>query len=221
MARDNKHRMPRDAEDQEEMTVVILRFKGGGDTLRKGFDTVSQALAALGPTPSQHRIPPQRMAELTPADGTKIASPESADDFEDDREFEAAETVKGEAPREKGQRRYSTPTFLTDLNLNPEGQPPWKEYANGKNPQTLNDKYLVAAAWLTKHGGQEVFTNDHLFTCFRSMRWEEQKDFAQPVRRMKHQSSYFDSPARGQWKLTGHGLETAEAVTRSAAEQLT
>jgi hypothetical protein len=36
-------------EEQEGMTVVILRFKGGGDTLRKGFDTVSQALAALGP----------------------------------------------------------------------------------------------------------------------------------------------------------------------------
>jgi hypothetical protein len=37
--------------EQEEMTVVILKFKGGCDTLRKGFDTVSQALAALGPQP--------------------------------------------------------------------------------------------------------------------------------------------------------------------------
>src|SRR5690348_9741506 len=48
MARDKNKAFP-GPEEQEEMTVVILRFKGGGETLRKGFDTVSQALAALGP----------------------------------------------------------------------------------------------------------------------------------------------------------------------------
>jgi hypothetical protein len=43
MARDAKKPPPL-KDEQEEMTVVILKFSGSGETLRKGFDTVSQAL---------------------------------------------------------------------------------------------------------------------------------------------------------------------------------
>ncbi len=68
MARDGKNRITQVNGEQEEMTVVILRFKGGGETLQKGFDTVSQALAALGPPAvSQRRLPPLGHTPAAPA----------------------------------------------------------------------------------------------------------------------------------------------------------
>ena len=45
MARE-KSKSFRPVDEQEEMTVVILRFKGGGDQLRKGFDTAQVRRAA-------------------------------------------------------------------------------------------------------------------------------------------------------------------------------
>src|SRR5947209_5274119 len=73
MARDNCNKSARGADDpqeQEEMTVVILRFKGSGHSLQKGFDAVSQAAAALGPSQPQtvQRVYTQRPpAQIQPA----------------------------------------------------------------------------------------------------------------------------------------------------------
>ena len=71
-----------------------------------------------------------------------------------------------------GRRTPRKPQFLSDFKMSPDGQKPWKEYASEKNPQTVEDKYLVAAGWLTLHGGAESFRIDHLFTCFRGMEWD-------------------------------------------------
>src|SRR5216684_924118 len=185
MARESRNKWSRAAEEQEEMTVVILRFKGGGETLRKGFDTVTEALAALGPAPRQRKLLSERGDGLSPSD-TDEGLEDSAQD--PDREFTEGHDGGADSarPRQRGgAREYSAPKFLSDLNLRPDGQTGWNEYAASKDPQTVNDKYLVASAWLTKHGGCENFTTDHLFTCFRAMEWEEQKDFLQPVRVMK------------------------------------
>lgn len=32
---------------QEEMTVVVVKFKGGPESMQKGFDAVNNAIAAL------------------------------------------------------------------------------------------------------------------------------------------------------------------------------
>ena len=62
MARERKpERGPDESRAQEEMTVVVLKFKGGSQSLQKGFDAVSQAISALGPgTQSNHRVAAQR-----------------------------------------------------------------------------------------------------------------------------------------------------------------
>jgi len=46
MATDTKPKRRR-AEPQQEMTVVILRLKGGKDTLERGFETIARALGNL------------------------------------------------------------------------------------------------------------------------------------------------------------------------------
>jgi hypothetical protein len=206
-------------EEQEEMTVVILRFKGGGDTLRKGFDTVSQALAALGPAvpaPTVQRLRPPRAEVEVFRNGDKSTGNATADDPEDGS-IEGENGNSADPRQPGGPRKYYTPKFLADLKLSPEGQTPWKEYAATKNPGIETDRYLVAAGWLTEHGGNEKFRIDHVFTCFRAMDWKMQKDPSQPIRQLKKNKSYFDSLARGLWKLTDIGLEYAKSLPKAAA----
>jgi hypothetical protein len=207
MARDSKPKTIK-TDEHEEMTVVILRFKGGGETLRKGFATVSDALAALGP-PTQNR-------KLLRADGSpesqshEIVDPPDSDD-------DAADGNEDVEPdfRQSTVREYSTPEFLADFQLSPLGKTPWKEYATAKNPQNLNDKYLASAVWLTEHADLETFTRNHVFTCFRAMGWDELRDFTQPMRSMKSKNSYFTNPKRREWKLTTLGSDEAKNLPRS------
>jgi hypothetical protein len=101
--------------------------------------------------------------------------------------------------------------------LEPEGKTPWRDYVNEKNPGDVEaDRYLVGAAWLAEHGGFEKFTVNHLFTCFRAMGWDMQKDPSQPLRTMKMKKSFFDTAGRGAWKLTEIGLHEAKSLPRQA-----
>jgi hypothetical protein len=225
MARDGKNRMPQGSEEQEEMTVVILRFKGAGESLQKGFDTVGQALAMLG----QPAIHQRRLAALAPAPAgtarnheqnaadSNGGKPVGAEDVE--AEFEDAVVESSEDSAQRGGsagRKYTKPKFDSKLKLD-AGAVTFKDYCGQKKPETDNDKYIIAAAWLTKYGDHPVFTAGQIFTCFRAMTWDEQKDFMQPVRLMMKNKSYFEKAGRFDWKLTQVGLEAAEAVTPKTA----
>jgi hypothetical protein len=49
MAKNARGSVPQAGQDaQEEMTVFVLRLKGGGETMRKGFEAINNAVAALG-----------------------------------------------------------------------------------------------------------------------------------------------------------------------------
>ena len=157
---------------QEEMTVVVFKFKGGAESMQKGFDAVNNAIAALSPAPANnHRVVVQR----TPA---AIAAPQNGDVLdsqveglgEEGGQIEEDVAAPAEAPGPAGKpkktwepKKYA---FLSDFSLAPAGQPPLKEFCNPKNPQTKNDKYLVVSLWIMKHGGVDSFTDNHIFTAF-------------------------------------------------------
>ncbi len=96
-----------------------------------------------------------------------------------------------------------------DLNLS---DAPWKQYAEERKPDSDNKCYLVAALWLTENASLPEFTARHVFTLFRAMKWNEQSDFVQPIRKMKQKNSYFTNPSAKTWKLTGPGRDAARAV---------
>jgi hypothetical protein len=65
MARDKKPVQPvYMAAEQEEMTVVVVKFKGGPESMQKGFDAVNNAISALGPA---HPNSPRVVVTRTPA----------------------------------------------------------------------------------------------------------------------------------------------------------
>jgi hypothetical protein len=214
MAREtrNKSTPAEDPQAQEEMTVVVLKFKGGSQSLQKGFDAVSQAIAMLGGAQqNNYRVVSTRPAQLAATNGEII-------DQEGEQDVEEGEVVNGTpaetAPLPRPRKPQAAPkyTFLKEFSLTPAGVPSLVDYCTQRNPQTENDKFLVASAWISTHGGLEAFTGAHLFTAFRAMDWKTQADMTQPLRTMKSKKSYYDNPGGGKWQLTPIGLKAAEAI---------
>jgi hypothetical protein len=209
MARD-KRVSSAEPQAQEEMTVILLKFRGDSQTLQKGFDVVSQAISALGSRPHSvaHRQPQPLLS-----DNTKVIDDEAQHSPEqtNDDEIPPGDTaLSGNGKTKKA--HYTKCNFLTEFDLSPPDVPSLKEYCTEKNPQTDNERYLVVSAWIQTHGGVNPFTPSHVFTCFRAMEWKEQQDFTQPMRLMKSKKSYYEIPGRGEWRLTGIGLEAAENI---------
>jgi len=200
---------------QEEITFIVVKFKGGPESMQKGFDAVNNAINALGPvhTGSQravvHRAPAQIAAP--PANGNVIDA-EHEDVVEDGATDTAAQepaVPSNGKPKKANAPKYA---FMNELNLTPDNIPAWADYAADHNPQTVDDKFLVASAWLQTHGGCQTFGGGHLFTCFRAMDWKTQVDMTQPLRKLKSAKSWYENPQFGEWKLTGIGLTAAEKV---------
>jgi hypothetical protein len=198
-------------ESLEEMTVVILRLKGGGDTLKKGFDALTSAFSTLGPPPQIIRhangaLPKQLGGPKLPPPEERID--EHADE-PNDLEIGAVSTPTHTPARTAAQPRK--PKFLTDFNLD-LGDVNWKDFATARAPKSDNEKYLLAALWITEKAKVPEFSVNHVFTCFRGMKWKEQVDFSQPIRYMKSKNSFFSHPSPKTWKLTQPGLHAARAV---------
>jgi hypothetical protein len=206
---------PIEARPQEEMTVIVVKFKGGAESMQKGFDTVNNAITSLGP--AQQRVvitsAPAQLPSATSAQNGHVTDAEIEEAgaaTTDDAEHVTPASAALAAPT-KPRKGY---TFMSDFNLSPAGLPSLKEYCAEKSPQIDNDKFLVAGAWIQTHGGADLFTGRHLFTAFRAMEWKTQVDMTKPMRRLKSQKSYFENLSNGKWKLTGIGLEAAEKITK-------
>jgi len=198
-------------EEPEEMTVFLVKFRGKSDTLQKGFDAISQAVATFGGTSSQQKV---LRASSHPVAAAAANGTPAADESNENGEKELDETADVSVQRETttGVKR-KPPKFLGDFDLNGDGTK-WMEYAAQKKPKKQYEQYLLAALWLTKYGGQEIFTPQHLFTCIRSAGWGNgHQDFTQPLRTLKRDKSFFDNP-EGKWKLTTPGNEAAEAIAK-------
>ena len=216
MARDKKPFAGSPEQQQEEMTVVVFKFKGGAESMQKGFDAVNSAIAALGPShPHTPRVVVQRQpAQIAPLQNGHVVDAVH-EDVVDETE---AEEVEHETPTPAANGKPKKPlapkqSFLGDFNLTPAGAPSWKDFATGKNAQTETDKFLVASLWIQTSGGVDPFTGSHLFTCFRAMDWKTQVDMVQPLRQLKSKKSYYERTGHGKWRLTaGAGVPAAEAV---------
>jgi hypothetical protein len=206
------------AEEQEEMTVIVLRIKGGGDTLQKGFDALSTAFAALGtpqtaPSGNTRKLAgnasARQLAAPTPADDSYSDDEDEDEDYEDESSsIETPHQAEAVAGAKWKPRKYK---FMDDLDLS-QGDKPWKEFASERGGKNDNDHYLLASLWLTECANLPEFGVAHVFTLFRAMQWSEQSDFSQPMRLMKSKKSYFSHPSKKTWKLTGPGLDAARAI---------
>lgn len=213
MAPSRKNARVPDPVQEEEMSVVVLKFRGSGETLRRGMDTVAQAIAALGGP--VHVITrggngtrqPQIPAPPSTLEGETVENGGGVE--EQVAEIEAAAPAPKAPKKAAASPKYS---FLADFDLAPAGKISLRDFVAGKNPATENDRYLLVSLWLQTEGGTDPFTGNHLFTCLRALDWKYRLDVNAPVREMKSKKSWFDSPAYGKWRLTQPGITAANAV---------
>jgi hypothetical protein len=213
MAREKKPAGGSAEPQQEEMTVVVLKFKGGSQSLQKGFDAVTQAIAALGngAHTAQRTVIQRAPAQIAAGNG-EVIDGDPVDTGDEQTIVDDAQPPENDAPKPKKPPAAPKYTFMNEFNLTPAGVPSLTDYCAQKNPQTENDKFLVASAWIQTHGAVDPFTGGHLFTAFRAMEWKTQVDMTQPLRFMKSKKSYYENPGFGKWKLTAIGLTAAENV---------
>ncbi|HXR37582.1 MAG TPA: hypothetical protein VN776_00730, partial [Terracidiphilus sp.] len=172
------------------MTVVVLKLKGGGDTLRKGFDALTSAFASLGPgTVITKRTHPALSKQLNGTVAEQAPTEGEPDVEEELATIDAAPASSSPPGRTPPQRK---PKFLTEFDLT-AGTTNWRDFAGARAPKSDNEKYLLAALWITEEAKVADFTVGHVFTCFRAMKWNEQVDFSQPLRQMKHNSLWCKS----------------------------
>jgi hypothetical protein len=200
-----------DPAQEEELVVTVVRFKGSGETARKGIDAVSQALAAAfgGGTTVMRQVNGRKAAALPArqpdAIDTDAVDPDLDDEVDD--EPEPAAPAKGQAKPRK------LPKFDNKLAVTP-----FKAFAAERNPQTVDEKYLVACLFLQDELKLESYGASQVFTCFRAMGWETYDDFTQPMRIMKSKKSYYaDTDKRGAWKLNDHGVDVAGKIKHPAS----
>jgi hypothetical protein len=206
--------VPSDPAQEEELVVTVVRFKGSGETARKGIDAVSQAISAAfggGTTTVIKHVNGRKSAQLgaggtaTPDDTIDTEPvPDTDETVEETEEQQAAPTGPKPAPKPRRPPKFDNKLAVT----------PFKAFAAERNPQTMDEKYLVACLWLQEDAGLTAYGASQVFTCFRAMgNWQIYDDFTQPMRIMKLKKSYYaDTDKRGEWKLNDHGLDVARKI---------
>lgn len=197
----------------EEMSVVVLKFKGSGETLRRGMDAVTQALAALGGQSVVRAVSTRRAAQQI-SDGAEAPDIDAVHNEDaGDQPDPAPEASSSAGPRVSRKPTPQKGSFLPDFNTSPDGVPSLREFCAGKDGDTETNRYLLVTHWLSKHGGADPFNADQVFTAFRDLSpWKGRLDILQPIREMSSKKSFYTSPGRGLWKISAIGIKAAEAI---------
>lgn len=153
------------------------------------MQTIQNALRQPTPVPTLQRI------AAIPKGTADMPATEPVAEVAEEVEF--AETGAAPAPRQPRQRRAvaRTPKVIP---LDMDTEPSLATFARGKNVGSQAKKYMVCAAWLKEHRGIDAVTDDHIYTCFKSMDWSTNiPDFGQPLRDLKAKSQYFEKSDKG------------------------
>lgn len=152
----------------------------------------------------------QRTQELP--SGTLSGSqdmPEIATEEVNDPNLGVSPGLDSRGQRESRSRKPNPPKVL-DLDL--DGDTPFRSFAAMYKPKTDTDKNLVVLAWFKEFRPDEIVTANHVYTCFRTMAWPAGKDdFAGTLRHLKKEQ-LVSSSARGQYTINQIGLGKLEKL---------
>jgi len=102
-------------------------------------------------------------------------------------------------------RRTGSPTAVRDLDLVPKGKSSLKEFVDGKQPKTNHDKNVVSVYYLAEVLGLGSVTVDHVFTCYKDMRWREPRNLANSLALTANRKRFLDTASLEEIKLTPAG----------------
>lgn len=168
---------------------------------------------ALKPTTTiiQQRLPAQASPPLPNGSfDTGAEYDDGANELEDEA---PAETSTARHPRETRARKPTVPKVL-ELDLTSGVS--FESYATEHAPKSEPDRNLVVLAWFKEHRSDEAVTANHVYTCYRAMKWPSGiDDFSWPLRALKKEQ-LVTSTGRGQYTINHLGIARVEKMGHAA-----
>ena len=203
-----------------------LDVEGGTADLVEGFKSFATALTRGNPvaTPTRTLSPAPAKAQAGAAvidfpAPTETVLPEEpvAEETNPTEELESEAAAPSVNHNNDKPRKFPKPKFLSDLDLT-QADVKLDEFFQRKNPQDLNEKYLVVIAWFDEHRKVTPITANHIFTAFKSLGIQSElpEDIGWPLRYLKKQN-LIDSAGRGAFKIIWNGTQAVEKMGVSKA----
>ncbi|MES0099762.1 hypothetical protein [Mesorhizobium sp. M0019] len=127
-------------------------------------------------------------------------------DPSDDAQMESA-TAR---PAREGRPRKPTVPKVLELDLMSGGS--FEAFANEHTPKNDTERNLVVLAWFKEHRPDEAVTANHVYTCYRAIKWPSGiDDFSWPLRALKKEQ-LVTSPHRGQYAINHLGIARVEKM---------
>ncbi|MGX9178684.1 hypothetical protein [Mesorhizobium sp. BHbdii] len=164
---------------------------------------------ALKPTTT---IVQRRLLSQTPAalqNGVQDEEMEAEDELVDAGEDAQTESAAVRPSREARPRRPTVPKVL-ELDLTSGAS--FEAFASEHAPKNDTERNLVVLAWFKEHRPDEAVTANHVYTCYRAMKWPSGiDDFSWPLRALKKEQ-LVTSPHRGQYAINHLGIARVEKL---------
>jgi hypothetical protein len=167
--------------------------------------------SALKPSQAviQQRIAPAARPVASISDQSEASDSAEHDDVDSDDEIVApapSRVLKDSKPR-----KYVSPKVLeVDLTT----QLAFEEYANARKAENEKDRFLIVAAWFKEHREETAIGVNHVYTCYKKMRWPSAiSDFAWPFRSLK-KDGLMDSGGRGLYAINHIGVGRADELEK-------
>ncbi len=107
-------------------------------------------------------------------------------------------------------RKFRTPKVL-DVDL--ETATSFQTFAEEKNPSSDLKRFLVVAAWFKLHRNIDAITVDHVYTCYRAVKWPTAiQDFSLPLRQLKHKQLVTGGAGKGLYAINHLGLAEVDKL---------
>lgn len=182
--------------------------KGSGiDALLSEMPRIAEAVKAF-PEAVQGQAFDALMAELrgSTAAPSSASTPRVKTGRRTTRRRAKARAEEGQGTR----RRSGGPSVVRDLDLAPKGKKSLKDFVGEKQPKTNHDRNVVSVYYLAEVLGDGPVTIDHVFTCYKDMRWREPGNLANSLALTANRKRFLDTAKLDDIKLTPPGRNHVE-----------
>ena len=156
----------------------------------------------------QQRLPPSAPAGLA-------HSPQDDSEMEGEA-VEVEPALEAESPRAPREAKPRKPISMKVLEIDLTSEPSLSGFATAHSAKNDTERYLVVLAWFKEHRPSEVVTADHIYTCYRWLKWPTAiNDFGAILRNLKQQQ-LVKSLGRGEYEINHLGLARVESMVSGA-----
>lgn len=161
-------------------------------------------------------IQPRASSNSSPA---SLSATSQEVDYEIDGEAVALEEdtqAEVKPPRPAREAKARKPTSMKVLDLDLTSATSFENFATSHMPKNDTERNLVALAWFKEHRSDEVVTANHVYTCYRALKWPSGiDDFSGILRNLKAQQ-LVKSVGRGQYEINHLGIARVEKLGSAA-----